>query len=287
VKSNPSSFVIRSGTEVGGDCPLLVIAGPCVIESVDLCHEIAGLLCDVCRELSLNYVFKASFDKANRTSVSSFRGPGLDEGLSVLASVKDAFGVPVLTDVHEAAQVGSVSSVADVLQIPAFLCRQTDLLVAAGKTGKPINIKKGQFLAPDDMATAVEKVRSSGGTRILLTERGTTFGYHNLVVDMRSLLVMRGLGVPVIFDATHSVQLPGGHGSRSGGQREYVAPLARAAAAVGIDGVFLEVHPEPARARCDGPNSIPLDSVGELLSSLKEIHAISRSSVPSLDGGAG
>ena len=278
---------IGHGVGIGDGYPLLVIAGPCVIESRDLCHEVAGVLKDVCVELSLPYVFKASFDKANRTSVGSFRGLGLEQGLCILDSVRQQFGIPVLTDVHEIGQVAAVAAVADVLQIPAFLCRQTDLLVAAGETLKPVNIKKGQFLAPEDMATAIEKVRSTGNGRAFVTERGTTFGYHNLVVDMRSLRIMASLGTPVVFDATHSVQLPGGQGASSGGQREYVLPLARAAAAVGIDGLFLEVHPDPGSALCDGPNSIPLGEVRDLLLSVQRIHELAGQSIHRAGTGLG
>ena len=251
--------------------PLVVMAGPCVAESRDLCMRIAETAFAACQELGLTYVFKASFDKANRTSIKSFRGPGIKEGLSILAAVKSEFGCPVVTDVHEPWQCSEVAEVADVLQIPAFLCRQTDLLVAAAKTGRMINIKKGQFVAPEDMRQVVEKVRESGNDNVALTERGTSFGYHNLVVDFRSLVIMRQLGCPVIFDATHSVQLPGGQGTCSGGNREYVPPLARAAAAVGIDGLFLETHPQPEKALSDGANSLPLDQLKGLLKSVKEI----------------
>ena len=261
----------KYGIEFGKEKPLVVIAGPCVAESRELCLKIAGEAVEVCAELGLPYVFKASFDKANRTSIKSFRGPGMSEGLNMLAAVKEKYGCPVLTDVHEPWQCAEVAEVADILQIPAFLCRQTDLLVAAAHTGRIINIKKGQFVAPEDMRQVTEKVKESGNCNITLTERGTSFGYHNLVVDFRSLVIMRQLGYPVIFDATHSVQLPGGQGTCSGGNREYVAPLARAAAAVGIDGIFLETHPEPEKALSDGANSLPLAQLKSLLKVVKEI----------------
>jgi 2-dehydro-3-deoxyphosphooctonate aldolase (KDO 8-P synthase) len=267
---------IAPGLAVGDGCPLLVMSGPCVAESEALCLAIAAELKAVCARLGLGYVFKASYDKANRTSGGSFRGQGLEGGLAILRAVKQAHGVPIVTDVHEVAQVEAVAEVADILQIPAFLCRQTDLLLAAGRTGKVVNIKKGQFCAPGDMRHAVDKVRSTGNPRVLLTERGTTFGYHNLVVDMRALPIMRGHGVPVIFDATHSVQLPGGQGGASGGQREFVAPLLRAACAVGLDGLFLESHPNPAAALSDGPNSIPLAEMAELLRTGRQLHDLCR-----------
>ncbi|MCQ2403491.1 MAG: 3-deoxy-8-phosphooctulonate synthase [Lentisphaeria bacterium] len=268
------SFDILPGITVGPGNPLLVLAGPCVAESSAICQEIAGTAKEVCASLGLNYVFKASFDKANRTSINSFRGPGMEAGLAMLAEVKEKFGLPVITDVHEPDQCAPVAKVADMLQIPAFLSRQTDLLLAAGNTGKPVNVKKGQFLAPEDMAGVVKKLESTGNGKILLTDRGTTFGYHNLVVDMRGLAIMRSLGCPVVFDATHSVQLPGGNGTSSGGNREFVPPLARAACAVGIDAVFLEIHPEPEKALSDGANSLRLADLKDLLTSLKAIHAI-------------
>ena len=259
--------------EVGFGRPFLFIGGPCVIESAELAEEVAGTLREVATRLGISFVFKASFDKANRTALDSYRGPGLDEGLKILAGVKEKCGVPVTADVHEVAQVGPAAAVLDILQIPAFLCRQTDLLVAAAQSGKAISLKKGQFLSPWDMAHAVGKVRAAGGAgRLMLIERGATFGYNNLVVDMRSFPVLRSLGCPVIFDATHSVQLPGGAGGSSGGQREFIPTLARAAVAAGIDGVFMEVHPDPARALCDGPNSMPLDQVEPLLRQLLAVH---------------
>lgn len=272
----PSSFAfeIVPGVSIGGSSGPLVIAGPCVAESLDICRQVAEAMQEICSALHLPYVFKASFDKANRTSVTSFRGPGLDKGLEMLSQVRSEFGVPVLTDIHLADQAAAVAEVCDILQIPAFLCRQTDLLVAAGETGKPVSVKKGQFMAPEDMGRAVEKVRSTGNDRVMVTERGTAFGYHNLVVDMRGLVVMGQAGVPVVFDATHSVQLPSGQGGMSGGQREFVFPLTRAAVAVGIQGLFMEVHPCPDEALCDGPNSLPLSQVCEVLSTVRRIHQV-------------
>ena len=258
----------------GGGRPLLLIAGPCVIESESLARETAAALKEICSRLAIPLVFKSSFDKANRTSLGSFRGPGLAEGLKILGAIREDYRVPVISDVHETRQVEAVSEILDVLQIPAFLCRQTDLLVAAAKSNKAINLKKGQFVSPWDMENAVRKVRESGNSNLMLCERGFSLGYNNLVVDMRSLPVMRGMGCPVIFDATHSVQLPGGAGGSSGGQREFIPPLARAAVAAGIDGIFMEVHPRPDKALCDGPNSMPLDRVEPLLKKLLEIHAV-------------
>jgi len=257
--------------QVGDGQPLLLIGGPCVLESEELARTVAGVMQGICKRLGINYVFKASFDKANRTSLSSFRGPGMDEGLEILGRIRDEFQIPVISDVHEPAQARKCGAVLDIIQIPAFLCRQTDLLLAAAETGKVVNIKKGQFLSPWDMKNAVEKIRNSGSNKIMLVERGSCFGYNNLVVDMRSFPVMRSLGCPVIFDATHSVQLPGGAGGSSGGQREFIAPLARAAMAVGIDGLFMEIHPEPDKALCDGPNSIPLDQVEMVLTKLLKV----------------
>ncbi len=258
----------------GGD--LVMIAGPCVIDGAGLTLEIAHTLKEYAQELDLPLIFKASYDKANRTSMGSFRGPGLAAGLEILGRVKEEVGLPVLSDVHQVSEVAPAAEVLDVLQIPAFLCRQTDLVVAAAGTGKPLNIKKGQFLAPWDMAQIVQKARSTGNANIFLTERGASFGYNNLVVDMRSLAIMRGLGCPVVLDATHSVQLPGGEGSCSGGQREFVPLLARAGVAAGVDGIFLEVHPNPEAARCDGPNSLPLTEVLPLWRTLKALHALTR-----------
>ena len=255
---------------IGSGHPLVLIAGPCVLESEALSSAVAAFLADLSRRLALPVIFKGSFDKANRSSAGSYRGPGEDEGLRMLASVKERFKLPVTTDVHEADQAQRVAEVADLLQIPAFLCRQTDLLAAAGKTGRPVNIKKGQFMAPQDMRHAVDKVAATGNTAVLLTERGTTFGYHNLVVDFRGLPLMRAI-CPVVFDATHSVQRPGGGGTVSAGDREFVAPLARAAVAAGMDALFLEIHPDPERARSDGPNSLALAAVEPLLRALLAI----------------
>ncbi|MCK5803540.1 MAG: 3-deoxy-8-phosphooctulonate synthase [Lentisphaeria bacterium] len=259
---------------VGEGQPLAVFSGPCVIESLDLCLAIAEEMQGICARVGVGYVFKASFDKANRTSVSSFRGPGLEQGLKILQAVKDRLGCPVVTDLHMPEQAVPVAEVADILQIPAFLSRQTDLLLAAGETGRTVNIKKGQFLAPGDMAAAVAKVRTTGNQKIMVTERGTTFGYHNLVVDMRGLVEMASLGVPVVFDGTHSVQLPGGGGTVSGGQREYICPLVRGAVAVGVDALFLEVHPTPEKALCDGANSLPLAEVESLLQKVRALHEL-------------
>ena len=260
--------------QVGPAQPLLLIAGPCVLESEELARETAAALKEIAARLSIPFVFKSSFDKANRTSLDSYRGPGLAEGLKILARIRQEFNVPVISDIHETNQVQAASAVLDVLQIPAFLCRQTDLLVAAARSGKAINLKKGQFVSPWDMANAVNKIRAAGGRNLMLCERGFALGYNNLVVDMRSLPVLRSLGCPVIFDATHSVQLPGGAGGSSGGQREFISPLARAAVAAGVDGLFIEVHPQPEKALCDGPNSMPLDRVETLLKMLLKIHAV-------------
>ncbi|MGC8862003.1 MAG: 3-deoxy-8-phosphooctulonate synthase [Armatimonadota bacterium] len=249
----------------GEGLPLALIAGPCVIESEDLCLEVASRIIEITRSLEMPYIFKSSFDKANRTSVESFRGPGLDKGLEILARVKSKLGVPVLTDVHEVWQVEPAARVVDVLQIPAFLCRQTDLIVAAAKTGRCVNIKKGQFQAPWDMKNSVEKARSTGNNNICLTERGVSFGYNTLVVDMTSLPVLRSLGCAVIFDATHSVQRPGGLGHASGGAREFVPHLVRAAVAVGIDALFLEVHPDPPSALCDAASMLGLADLPKVL----------------------
>ncbi|ABA89185.1 3-deoxy-D-manno-octulosonate-8-phosphate synthase [Syntrophotalea carbinolica DSM 2380] len=258
----------------GGNHPVALIAGPCVMENEAHTLAIARQLLEVKNELGVGVVFKASFDKANRTSVSAYRGPGLESGLRILDKVRQQTGLPIVSDIHDVSQVEAAAEVLDILQIPAFLCRQTDLLLAAGRSGKVVNIKKGQFLAPWDMANAVAKVASTGNDRILLTERGTSFGYNNLVVDMRSLAVMRELGCPVVFDATHAVQLPGGAGTSSGGQRQFVAALSRAAVAVGVDGLFWEVHPDPDRALCDGANSLPLDQVKKTLKEMMAIDAI-------------
>jgi 2-dehydro-3-deoxyphosphooctonate aldolase (KDO 8-P synthase) len=255
-----------------GEGDLVIIAGPCVIESPTATLEVAQALQEMARELALPLIFKASYDKANRTAVTSFRGPGLAGGLEILARVKEEVGLPVLSDVHQVAEVEPAARVLDVLQIPAFLCRQTDLIMAAAQTGKVVNLKKGQFLAPWDMGAAVDKARSGGCTKILLTERGSMFGYNNLVVDFRSLPLMRELGCPVVLDVTHSVQLPGGQGSCSGGQRQFIPFLARAGVAAGVDALFMEVHPHPDRALCDGPNSLPLKEVLPLWRGLRDLH---------------
>jgi len=248
-----------------------LIAGPCVIESEQLVMDTAGRVAEITKSLGIPYIFKSSFDKANRTSITSFRGPGLVEGLAILKKVQEQCAVPVLTDVHTEEQAAEAGKVVDVLQIPAFLCRQTDLLIAAARTGKVVNVKKGQFLSPIEMGNAVKKVEECGSRRILLTERGSSFGYNNLVVDMRSFPIMRALGYPVVFDATHSVQLPGGGGIKSSGQREFVEPLACAAAGAGVDGFFMEVHPNPDEALSDGPNMVPLHHLKSLLERVMRI----------------
>jgi 2-dehydro-3-deoxyphosphooctonate aldolase (KDO 8-P synthase) len=253
-----------------------ILAGPCAIESREIALETADVLAGLASKLDIPIVYKSSFDKANRTSVTSFRGPGLEKGLNILAEVKRTTGLPVVTDIHHPEQAAPVAEVADVLQIPAFLCRQTDLLVAAAETGRVVNVKKGQFLAPWDMRNVVDKIRSVGNDKVWLTERGSTYGYNNLVVDMRSIPQMKAFGVPVVMDATHSVQLPGGLGGASGGQREYVSVLASAAVAAGADGVFMEVHPAPDKALCDGPNSLPLAEVESLLKRLLALWEINR-----------
>ncbi len=259
---------------IGESYPLLVIAGPCVIENRDITLSTAERLLEICNSIGLPLVFKSSFDKSNRTSLGSYRGPGIDEGLKLLSEVRETLGVPVISDIHSVEQVGPASQALDALQIPAFLCRQTDLILAASQTGMPVNIKKGPFLAPWDVRNIADKFISTGNRRLLITERGSSFGYNNLVVDYRGLPLMRSLGFPVVFDVTHSLQLPGGRGECSGGQREYAAPLARAAAAVGVDGLFMEVHPAPDKALCDGPNMVPLDEVRKLLEEARDIHAL-------------
>lgn len=259
---------------IGQGMPLTIIAGPCVIEDWDTTHQIAAYLKDLTRKLGLSFIFKASFDKANRTSINSYRGPGLTDGLEVLARIKADLRIPVLSDIHDIHQVEAAARVLDVIQIPAFLCRQTDLILETARSGKAINIKKGQFLAPWDVANIVEKIKSISNPNILLTERGVSFGYNNLVVDFRSIQIMQNTGFPVIFDATHSVQLPGGAGASSGGQRQFAPMLARAAVAAGAEGVFVEVHPDPDRALCDGPNSLPLDTLESLFTQLKSIHHV-------------
>jgi len=261
---------------IGGSQPLFVIAGPCVIESETHCLRIAERLQTIAAERNLPLIFKASYDKANRSSIHSYRGPGLEEGLRILRRVKERFGLPILTDVHEPAHVARAAEVCDVLQVPAFLSRQTDLLVAAGKSGRAVNLKKGQFLSPWEMGNAVEKVASTGNQQVIITERGTSFGYQNLVVDMRAFSVLRKLGCPVVFDVTHAVQLPGGEGKSSGGQPEFIEPLARAGAAAGVDGVFLEVHDDPAKALSDGSNALSLEKLPGLLERLMQIAALVR-----------
>jgi len=272
IKTKPFSV----GNATFGDGRLTVIAGPCVVESRDHAMMMARECSDRAREAGLDFIFKSSFDKANRSSIRSFRGLGMEAGLEVLQSVKDEFGVPVLTDVHDVSQVERVAEVVDVLQIPAFLCRQTDLILAAVKTGKAVNVKKGQFLAPQDAGNIVDKARDAGCEKLLLTERGATFGYNNLVVDMRSFPIMRRFGVPVVFDVTHSLQLPGGLGDATGGQSEYIEFLARAGVACGVDAVFMEVHDCPERALSDGPNALPLERMQSLLNVLRDIHQLVR-----------
>ncbi len=266
--------IISGNVIIGNNRPLVLIAGPCVIESESTTMRHAERLMTICNGLSIPFIFKASYDKANRTSINAYRGPGLREGLAILRKVKEALGVPVISDVHSIEQIAPAAEVLDIIQIPAFLCRQTDLLVAAAKSGRIINVKKGQFLAPWDMKNVAGKLSASGNENIILTERGASFGYNNLVVDMRSFPVMRATGYPVVFDATHSVQLPGGQGDSSGGQREFVEYLSRAAVATGIDGIFMEVHEDPDKALCDGPNSINLNDLPELLKTLKALDSI-------------
>lgn len=269
------TVTISEKIKVGPGQPFLLIAGPCVLESEELARTVAAGLKEVANRLDVSFVFKASFDKANRTSLGAFRGPGLEKGLAIMERIRHDFDVPVLSDVHDPGQAREAAAVLDVLQIPAFLCRQTDLLLAAAATGKVVNLKKGQFLSPWDMAHAVGKIAAgSSADRLLLTERGTCFGYNNLVVDMRSFPVLRGLGHPVIYDATHSVQLPGGAGGSSGGQRQFIPALSRAAVAAGIDGIFMEVHPDPDKALCDGPNSMPLARMESHLRELLAIHRL-------------
>ena len=269
--------LVKAGSVgIGGGHPLVVIAGPCVVESRESALRHAAALKQMADRVGVPYVFKSSYDKANRSSVNSFRGPGLAKGLEILAEVKQRIGVPILTDVHESDQVAAVKEVADILQIPAFLCRQTDFVLAVARSGKIVNVKKGQFLAPWDMGNVIEKIRSTGNEQILLTERGASFGYNNLVSDMRSLVVMRELGYPVVFDATHSLQLPGGLGNASGGERKYIPALARAGVAAGIDALFMEVHEDPDHALSDGPNSLALDNFESLLATVKRIDALVR-----------
>lgn len=261
-----------NGITAGNDSSILIIAGPCTIESEEITFYTAERLKDICSSVELPLIFKSSYDKANRTSVSSYRGPGIWKGLEILSDVRSKFNIPVISDVHSIEEVKPASEVLDVLQIPAFLCRQTDLILAVANTGKPVNIKKGQFLAPWDIKNIIDKFTSTGNANLFITERGTSFGYNNLVVDFRAFPIMRSFGYPVIFDVTHSLQLPGGQGSSSGGQREFAEPLARAAVAVGVDGLFIEVHPEPDKALCDGPNMIKLDDVEKMLNTMKAIY---------------
>jgi 2-dehydro-3-deoxyphosphooctonate aldolase (KDO 8-P synthase) len=266
---------VRIGNiEIGAGRPLAVIAGPCVIESRESALKHAALLKEAADRVGVPYIFKSSYDKANRSAGDSYRGPGLEEGLEILAEVKEKTGVPILTDVHEREQIASVGEIVDVLQIPAFLCRQTDFVVAVAQSGKVVNVKKGQFLAPWDIGNVVDKILSANNDQILLTERGVSFGYNNLISDMRSLVVMRELGYPVVFDATHSLQLPGGLGKASGGERKYIGPLARAGVAVGVDALFMEVHENPDQALSDGPNSLPLREFEGVLRIVKEIDSI-------------
>lgn len=259
---------------VGGENPIFLIAGPCVVENEKIPLYTAEEIKKICERFGIPFIFKSSYDKANRSSLKSFRGPGLKKGLEVLKKVKETVRVPILSDVHSEKEVKEIAEIADIIQIPAFLCRQTDLILEASRTGKPINVKKGQFMAPWDMRNVIEKIESTGNKNILLTERGTSFGYNNLVVDMKSFPIMRKFGYPVIFDASHSVQLPGGLGESSGGLREFIPYLARAAVACGCDGIFLEVHPDPDRALCDGPNMFPLKELPVLLEELKKINSI-------------
>ena len=261
---------------IGGENPLVFIAGPCVIETEELTLKTAERLKNIFHKLNIPLIFKSSYDKANRTSINSFRGPGIDRGLKILKKVKESTGLPVLSDVHSVEEVSLAAEVLDMLQIPAFLCRQTDLIISASQTGKPVNIKKGQFLAPWDVKNIIEKFSAKGNHSIVITERGTSFGYNNLVVDMRAFPIVQSFGYPVVFDATHSVQLPGGKGNASSGNREYVAPLARAAAAAGCDAVFLEVHESPDKALCDGPNSLDLEKIAPLAREIEEISKIVR-----------
>lgn len=266
------NHIVKTGpVSIGRGCPLVLIAGPCVIEDYKTTFEIARFLKELTASLSMGFIFKASYDKANRTSISSYRGPGLDKGIDILGQIKKELDIQIISDVHSVEEIAEASQILDIIQIPAFLCRQTDLIAAVARTGKVVNIKKGQFMAPWDMANVVDKATASGSHRILLTERGVMFGYNNLVVDFRGLKIMQDMGWPVIFDATHSIQLPGGSGSSSGGQREFAPVLAKAAVAVGVDGLFMEVHPDPDKALCDGPNSLPLDSLAELLARFKAI----------------
>jgi len=279
MSSTQRKKAFQVGNATFGDGRLTIIAGPCVIESAEHAMMMARECAVRARAAGLDYVFKSSFDKANRSSIKSFRGPGMTEGLEILRNVKAEIGVPVLTDVHEIAQIGPVAKVADILQIPAFLCRQTDLIQEAAQSGRALNIKKGQVLAPQDALNIVEKAEAAGCERIMLTERGVSFGYNNLVVDMRSFPIMREFGVPIVFDATHSLQLPGGLGHATGGLSQYIEPLARAGVACGVDAVFMEVHDAPERALSDGPNMLPLARLGPLLEALRDVHEVVRGRV--------
>jgi 2-dehydro-3-deoxyphosphooctonate aldolase (KDO 8-P synthase) len=278
-KQQDSTQSFDVGNATFGDGRLTIIAGPCVVESPEHVLMMARECASRAKESGLDFVFKSSFDKANRSSIKSFRGLGMKAGLAALQRVKEEVGVPILTDVHDVAQIERVAEVADVLQIPAFLCRQTDLIVAAAKSGRAVNVKKGQFLAPQDARNIVDKVREVGCEKVMLTERGVSFGYNNLVVDMRSLPIMRSFGIPVVFDVTHSLQLPGGLGHATGGQPEYIEPLARAGVACGVDAVFMEVHECPERALSDGPNALPLDRLQRLLNVLRDVHSVVKRSV--------
>ncbi len=267
---------ISVGSQTLAPGRLFLIAGPCVIEHEDILLETAEVLSAVCADLDITYICKSSFDKANRTSLSSFRGPGLEQGLKILADIRNRLGVPVISDIHAVEEIRPAAEVLDALQIPAFLCRQTDLIVAASKTGKPVNVKKGQFLAPWDVKNIIAKFTAAGNDNLLITERGVSFGYNNLVVDFRAFPVMQSFGYPVVFDVTHSLQLPGGQGTSSGGQREFAEPLAKAAAAIGVDGLFMEVHPEPEKALCDGPNMIRLDEMRGFLGRVKAMYDLAQ-----------
>jgi 2-dehydro-3-deoxyphosphooctonate aldolase (KDO 8-P synthase) len=275
-RMRPAREISIGNFRIGGGQPLVLIAGPCVIENEAHALMVAGRLAEIAERAKMPFIFKASYDKANRSSGQSYRGPGLSEGLRILEEIKQRFQLPILTDIHEASHAAPAAEVADVLQIPAFLSRQTDLLAAAGKTGRVVNLKKGQFLSPWEMANAVEKVTNTGNDRVILTERGVSFGYQNLVVDMRSFPILRKTGCPVVFDVTHSVQLPGGEGKSSGGQPEFIEPLARAGTAVGVDGIFLEVHENPSKALSDGTNALPLAELPALLEKLTQISALVR-----------
>ncbi|MBI5056620.1 MAG: 3-deoxy-8-phosphooctulonate synthase [Nitrospirae bacterium] len=272
----PTKEIKIGNVIIGGQQSLAFIAGPCVIESEEITLRIAGKLREYSEKQNIPLIFKSSYDKANRTSVNSYRGPGIDEGLRILRRVKEELELPILSDIHSPEEAAKAADVVDVLQIPAFLCRQTDIIVAAAKTGSPVNIKKGQFLSPYDVKNTIDKARSTGNENIIITERGISFGYNNLIVDMRSIPIMQGFGFPVVYDATHSVQLPGGLGSCSGGQREFIGPLARAAVATGCDAVFMEVHEDPDKALCDGPNMLGLDSFFELAKRLVELNQLVR-----------